>query len=1087
MIENILRYSLKYRYFMLIITLLFVIFAGYCLQYLTIDAVPDITNNQVQINTVAASFSPEEVEKQITFHIENSLAGIVGLQSTRSISRNGFSQVTAIFDDDIDIYFARAQVNERLNDAQQSLPLGISPKMGPISTGLGEIYSWIVEYEKPNIDINSNIIAQDSQNKQQNAQNGGWQLDGNYVTPEGQILQNETERIAYLRTIQDWVIRPQLKSVKGVAGTEAIGGYIKQYHIAPNPDRMVALGLGFADVIAVLERNNLGIGASYIEQGGEALAVRSDGRIKNIKQIGDIVVAKRSGMVIYLRDIATINIAKQLRSGSASRDGKEVVLGTVFMRIGENSRIVAQAVDEKMQQINQLLPVGIKAKTVMNRSKLVDKTINTVRTNLIEGALLVMVILFAMLGNFRAALIAALVIPLAMLMTAMGMIRLGISGNLMSLGALDFGIIIDGAVIIVENCLCRLSAHQHENGYVSNLQERMKQVMQASIEMIKPALFGQLIIIMVYLPLLSLTGVEGKMFSPMAITVILALIAAFVLSVTFVPAMVAIFVSGELKEHDNKIIERSKSGYETILRKLMQFPAIVAMFSLGGFMVALWLFSNMGQEFMPSLDEGDIAMHAMRIPSTSLDLSQKLQFQVEQAASNVPEVELVFSKTGTGDIASDPAPVNVSDTFIIMKNRSEWQNPTEPKQQIIERIRAEVAKVPANNYEFSQPIEMRFSELISGVRSDLAVKIYGDEFAPMLQSAKQIAKILSTIEGAVDVKIEQTDGLPFLDIIPDKKAIARYGLNVSDVLDLVQIAIGGKQAGLIFDGDRRFEMIVRLPDSMRNDLVQLGNLPLLLPIISPLASPLISPVNAAMNNPAFVPLKQLAKLTIIEGINQISRENGHRRVVVQANMQGRDIASFVAEAKQKIANQVQLPVGYFLEWDGQFKNLQQATQRLAVVVPMVFVMILLLLYVALRSLAQSLLVFSAVPLALTGGIIALWLCALPFSISAAVGMIALSGIAVLNGLVLITLINQLIDAGMDYNEAIIAGAVSRFRPVVMTALVASLGFVPMAIATGAGAEVQKPLAIVVIGGIITATILTLIVVPTFYKYLRFNR
>lgn len=1069
MIERILSFSLHHRYLIALLTAAVAAFGIYSLKSLPIDAVPDITNNQVQINSVAPAFSPMEVEKQVTYPVETALAGIPGLEYTRSISRNGFSQVTAVFDDKVDIYFARQQVGERISEAKESLPQGVEPKMGAISTGLGEIYMWTVEYENPR---GKGAEIKDGQ--------AGWQSDGSYLTPEGQRLKNELEQASYLRTVQDWIIRPQLKGVKGVAGVDAIGGYVKQYQVQPDPEKMVALGLSFADIVNALEGNNVSIGAGYIERRGEAYVVRSDGRIENSEQIGDIVVAKRGGVVVYLKDIANVGIGKELRTGSASENGEEVVVGTALMLIGENSRTVSEAVDQKMTEINKSLPPGIKGKTVLNRTKLVDRTIGTVQKNLIEGALLVIVVLFMLLGNIRAALITALVIPLSMLMTSMGMIRAGISGNLMSLGALDFGLIVDGAVIITENCLSRLAHRQHTEGRILTLRERLHEVMVASREMIQPSVFGQAIIIMVYIPLLTFTGVEGKMFEPMAMTVIFALIAAFVLSLTFVPAMLAIFVKGKVEEKESRVIHKTKSWYEPALDYALKMPLRVIGIATAGFVFAIALFSTMGQEFIPTLDEKDIAMHAMRIPSTSITQSQELQFAVEKAVSTVPEVAFVFSKTGTAEMAADPMPPNVSDNFIILKDKDQWPDPSISKSEIIAKINKAVSDVPGNNYEFTQPIQMRFNELISGVRSDVAIKLYGDDFPALEKTAAELVQVLKTVDGAADVKMEQTSGLPMLEIKQDKKAIARYGLNVRDVMDVLSIAVGGREAGLVFQGDRRFDILVRLPDALRQDLKVLENLPILLPPDDDVTASTSQP----HTRPVYIPLKQVAKLEIKDGPNQISRENGKRRVVVQANVRGRDIGSFVKDAQAAIDQKVKIPAGYWLDWGGQFKNLQEAKARLAVVVPACFFMIFLLLFTALGSVKQALLVFSGVPLALTGGILTLWLRGMPFSISAAVGLIALSGVAVLNGLVMITRINQLVRENMEPHIAIREGALSRFRPVLMTALVASLGFVPMAIASGAGAEVQKPLATVVIGGLITATILTLLVLPAIYK--RFN-
>ncbi|GIW86337.1 MAG: cation transporter [Isosphaeraceae bacterium] len=1068
MIERILHFSLRNRVLIALLTAAMAAFGIYSLRNLPIDAVPDITNNQVQINTLAPAFSPMEVEKQVTFPIETALAGIPGLGYTRSLSRNGFSQVVAVFSDDVDIYFARQQVGERIGQSREALPAGVEPRMGAISTGLGEIYMYTVEYAHPR-----------GKGAEIEAGQPGWQPDGGYLTPEGQSLKTDLELAAYLRTVQDWIIRPQLKGVPGVAGVDAIGGYVMQYHVQPDPQKLVALGLGFSDVVQALERNNASIGAGYIERSGEAYVVRSDGRIENPEQIGNAVVANRGGVPIYLKDVAQVGIGKELRTGSASQNGEEVVVGTALMLIGENSRTVSEAVDRKLAEINATLPLDVRAKTVLNRTKLVDRTIATVEKNLTEGALLVIVILFAMLGNIRAALITALVIPLAMLMTAMGMIRGGISGNLMSLGALDFGLIVDGAVIITENCLSRLAGRQHHEGRTLSIHERLHEVMLASREMIQPSVFGQGIIIMVYIPLLTFSGVEGKMFEPMALTVILALAAAFILSLTFVPAMIALFVKGNVEEKESRIVHTAKAWYEPALGFSLRYPGKVIGAAAGGFVLALALFTTMGQEFIPTLDEKDIAMHAMRIPSTSLSQSQALQFHIEEAVSQIPEVEFVFSKTGTAEMAADPMPPNVSDTFIILKDKEDWPNADTPKSDIIRRISEAVSEVPGNNYEFTQPIQMRFNELISGVRSDVAVKVYGDEFPVMERTAAQLLQVLKGIDGAADVKMEQTSGLPMLEVKLDKYAIARYGLNVSDVLDVLAIAVGGREAGLVFQGDRRFDIAVRLPDTLRQDSAALENLPILLPAAA--SDEADRGAGRAAARPAYIPLKQVAKLEITDGPNQISRENGKRRVVVQANVRGRDIGSFVADAQGAIDRQVKLPAGYWLEWGGQFKNLQEAKARLSVVVPACFFMIFLLLFTALGSARQALLVFSGVPLALTGGILTLWLRGMPFSISAAVGFIALSGVAVLNGLVMISRINQLVQDGKEAHQAIVEGALSRLRPVLMTALVASLGFVPMAIATGAGAEVQKPLATVVIGGLVTATILTLLVLPALYK------
>ncbi len=1070
MIERILGFSLHHRYLVALLTAAVAAFGLYSLKALPIDAVPDITNVQVQINTAAPALSPMEIEKQVTFPVETALAGIPGLDSTRSISRNGFSQVTAVFHDNVDIYFARAQVNERLAEAKETLPAGADPRMGAISTGLGEIYMWTVRYAHPK---GEGAKTKDGE--------PGWQSDGSYLTPEGQTLKGDMELASYLRTVQDWIIRPQLKSVPGVAGVDAIGGYKREYHVQPNPEKLVALGLSFKDIVESLEKNNQSVGAGYIEKAGESYVVRADGRISTAEEIGDIVVTTRRGVPVYLRDIAEVGIGKELRTGSASENGQEVVVGTSLMLIGANSRTVSEAVDAKLKEIVKSLPADIEAKTVLNRTNLVNRTIGTVEKNLTEGALLVIAVLFLVLGNVRAALITALVIPISMLMTFIGMIKFGISGNLMSLGALDFGLIVDGAIIITENCLHRLAHAQKQFGRVLNLKERLHEVMAACKEITKPIVFGQAIIIMVYVPMLTFTGVEGKMFEPMAITVILALVAAFVLSITFVPAMLAIFVTGKVREGEGKMMEKAKASYLPWLERAIARPGKTTGIAVALVLGAIISFSFLGREFIPTLDEKDMAMQALRIPSTSLTQSQAMQFEVEKAVSAFKEVAFVFGKTGSAEMASDPMPPNATDTFIILKDQKEWPDPSLPKAELIKQIEAAVQKVPGNNYEFTQPIQMRFNELIAGVRGDVAVKIYGDDFDVMGKTAAQIMQQLQTVPGAADVKVEQTSGLPFLEIKLDRPAIARYGLNVSDVLDVVAIAIGGRESGLVFQGDRRFDILVRLPDNLRSDLAVIENLPILLPEETENSD---ENANVPHSRPRYLPLREVAKLEIVEGPNQISRENGKRRMVVQANVRGRDIGSFVTEAQAAVDAKVKLPAGYWLEWGGQFKNLKEASDRLLVVVPACFFFIFLLLFAALNSVKQALLVFSGIPLAVVGGVFTLLVIGMPFSISAGVGFIALSGISVLNGLVMVNSINQLVQEGLPKEEAVRQGTLNRLRAMIMATVVPSLGYVPMALSHGAGAEVQKPLAVVVIGGLIAATILTLLVIPALYN--RFN-
>ncbi|MCP4618070.1 MAG: CusA/CzcA family heavy metal efflux RND transporter [Bradyrhizobium sp.] len=1058
MIEAIIDFSIRRRWVVVTLGVIAAAIGAFALTKLPVDAVPDITNKQVQINTIAPALSPAEIEKQITFPIETALAGSPGLESTRSLSRNGFSQVTAVFTERTDIYFARQQIGERLTEIRARLPQGIEPRIGPISTGLGEITMWTVHFAgKP--------VERDGM--------PGPQRDGRFLTPEGAMLETDVEKNAYLRTVQDWIVRPQIKQVAGVAGVDAIGGFLKQYQVNPDAATLIALGLTFSDVAKAIEANNVSRGARYIERNGEGIVVRSGGRLENIEELASVVVTTRGGVPVRVRDLATVAIGGETRVGSASENGREVVVGTALMLIGANSRTVSSAVNERLRAIAPTLPPGIEVTTVLDRTQLVDATVATVAKNLGEGALLVIAVQFLLLGNFRAALITALVIPLSMLMTAVGMWQGRISANLMSLGALDFGLIVDGAVIITENSLRHLAEKQRELGRLLTADERHATVHASTVEMVKPSLYGQAIIILVYVPLLSFTGVEGKMFEPMALTVILALGAAFVLSLTLVPALIAISLTGRVEESENRLVAAMKRVYRPLLRFAMASPFPVIASAVVLFAVALFGFARLGQEFIPSLDEKNIAMHALRIPSTALTQSQAMQLSVEKTVSRFPQVAFVFSKTGTAEMASDPMPPNASDTFIILKPREAWPDPSMSKEALISEISRAVNDLPGNIYEFTQPIQMRFNELLAGVRGDVAVKIFGDEFEPMLRAAGEAAANLRAVRGAVDVKVEQAGGLPVLEIKVDKAAIARRGLSVSAVQDVIGAAVGGQEAGVIFEGDRSFEIIVRLPESVRADLEALSNLPVALPKATP-----TSPVQS-------VPLNRVAKFSFVEGPNQISRENGKRRIVVTANVRGRDLGSVVEEAQQRVARNVKLPPGYWISWGGQSENLVAARQRLAIVVPACFVMIFLLLLSAMGSARDALLVFSAVPLALTGGIFALWLRGMPFSISAAVGFIALSGVAVLNGLVMLSFIRQLRDGGMPLAKAIEEGALTRFRPVIMTALVASLGFLPMAFASGTGAEVQKPLATVVIGGLISATLLTLAVLPALY--MRYGR
>ena len=1053
MIDSILTGSVRSRWLILFLTTVVALIGAWQLNLLPIDVTPDITNKQVQINTVVPTLSPVEIEKRVTFPIETALAGLDGVESVRSFSRNGFSQVTAIFKESADLYFMRQQVAERLARARPDLPEGASPQMGPVSTGLGEVFHYSVEFAHP-----------DGKGAPRKDDKPGWQTDGSFLTGQGERLADDIARLAYLRTVQDWIIRPQLRSTPGVADVDSLGGYIKEYVVEPNSARLAALGISITELARALEEANISVGANYIRRSGESYLVRADGRIRTLDEITRAVVATRNGLPVTVGQVAQVVVGGELRTGAASRNGYETVVGSALMLVGANSRTVAHAVGVKLKEIGKTLPEGVIVVPTLDRSQLVLATISTVAANLAEGALLVVVILFALLGNWRAALIAALVIPLSLLMSAIGMNALGISGNLMSLGALDFGLIIDGAVIIVENTLRRLALRQHREGRMLELKERLEEVVASSREMLRPTIYGQLVIFLVFLPCLTFQGVEGKMFSPMVITLMLALASAFVLSLTFVPALIAIMMNRPLAEKEVKAIVVTKQHYEPWLRRAVAQPLPFIGTGVAVVLLAAVAFLFVGREFMPTLDEQNLNLSSVRIPSTSIDQSVALDLPLERAVMTLPEVVTVYSKAGTASLAADPMPPNASDNYIILKPKDQWPVGVTTKEQVIERIRAKTAFLVGNNYDVTQPIEMRFNELIGGVRSDVAVKIYGDDLDQLADSARQIAAVLRKVPGASDVRVAQTEGFPTFDIVFDRAAIARYGLTLKDVADTVSTALAGRQAGQIFEGDRRFDIVVRLPRELRNNLDELGALPIMLPA-----------EGARLR--ASVPLRQLVEFRFTQGLNEISRDNGKRRIYVEANVVGRDLGGYVDEAQARLANEVRLPPGSWIDWGGQFQNLRAATQRLAIIVPICLFLIAAALYMAIGNVMLTATVLTAVPLALAGGVFALVLRGIPFSISTAVGFIAVSGVAVLNGLVLISAINQRLADGAEASAAVIDGAMERLRPVLMTALVASLGFVPMAIATGTGAEVQKPLATVVIGGLLTSTVLTLFVLP----------
>ena len=1032
-LEKIIHASIHHRWLVLMLVVALMALGVYNFKRLSIDAVPDITNVQVMINTEAAGYSPLEMEQRVTFPVETALAGIPKLDYTRSLSRYGLSQVTVVFEEGTDIYFARQLIGERLQEIKSELPDGLEPEMGPIATGLGEIFMYIVEAD-PNAK----------------------KEDGTAYTPMD------------LLTLQEWVILPQLRNLKGVIEVNSIGGYEKQFHVMPYPDRLLSYGLTIHDVMQALEKNNENVGAGYIERNGEQYLIRMPGQVKDLEDIRNIIVTKKDELVIRIGQLADVELGSPLRTGAATQNGEEVVLGTAMMLMGENSREVSQRVAKKLVEVNKSLPEGVMAKPVYDRTELVDRTIKTVEKNLAEGALFVIVILFALLGNFRAALITALVIPVSMLMTITGMVENKVSGNLMSLGALDFGLIVDGAVIIMENCIRRFGIAQHQLGRLLTRDERFKLTAAATAEVIKPSIFGVIIITVVYLPIFSLTGVEGKMFHPMAFAVVMALLSALILSLTFVPAMVGLFVTGKVEEKEGRIVRGAMKAYEPALRWSLRRPLTVITTAIVLVVISLFGASRMGAEFIPNLDEGDIALHAMRIPGTSLTQAVTMQSTLEKRLKEeFPEIRELFGKIGTPEVATDPMPPSVADTFVMLKPRDEWPDPSRTKADLVKEMEKVAKTVPGNNYEFTQPIQMRFNELISGVRSDLAVKVFGDDMDIMLEVAKQVETELKAIPGGSDVKIEQATGLPVLSILPDRAAMDRYGLNMSDVQDIVQVAMGGRDVGKLFEGDRRFDIVVRLPEHLRTNIEVLEDLPIPLP---------------QDGGVGYVPLKEVAKLSVAYGPNQVSRENGKRRIVITANVRERDLGSFVEEVKARVNERVDVPSGYWTEYGGTFEQLISAKKRLTIVVPVALLLIFGLLFMAFNSTRAAIIIFSGVPLALTGGIVALLLRDIPLSISAGVGFIALSGVAVLNGVVMLSFIRDLEKKGKPREDAIFEGALARLRPVLMTALVASLGFVPMALNVGAGSEVQRPLATVVIGGIISSTILTLLVLPALYKW-----
>lgn len=1031
-------------------------FGIFQLVSLPIDAVPDITNKQVRITIASPSLSTEQIEKQVTYTIETSLKGIDGLEDTRSISRNGFSQIIAIFSENTDIYFARSQVNERLSQVKDSLPKGTEPQLSPITTGLGEVFSWTIDFAPPTNITKFNIGLP------------GWQNKNDYLTPEGELLSTPIQKATYLRTVQDWIVAPNMRSTKNVAEIDTIGGYLKEYVIKPDIAKMQAFNVSFNDIADAIENSNSQSGAGFIEKNGEAIIVRVDGIAKNIFDLSNSTIKNSNGLILKIGDVANVEIGQGTRLGAATLNGHEVVIGTALMLTGANSRTVAQDARLRLENLQKSLPPSIVAIPIMDRSILVNSTIKTVEKNLVEGALLVIAVLFFALGNIRASLITACMIPLSFLFAIVGMRYFKISGNLMSLGALDFGLLVDGAVVIIESTLIAMSQKCQKLGRKLLLSERLEVASHNAKLMVKPTLFGQLIILLVFAPLLTLEGVEGKMFQPMAATVMLALLGAFIFSFSFIPAMIAIFIkepkydgNNKSQEHETYIIRKLRLVFDPAIAWAIKRPREILAIALISLSVGIGSYSLLGREFIPKLDEGDLAIVAVKIPSVSLAQSLEMQKRLEVELLKIPEIKSVFAKTGTAQAATDPMPVNISDGIILLKPKKDWNNQNLSKEDIIEKIEQVSQKQLGMNYEISQPIELRFNELLSGVRSDLAIKIYGDDFSKLSQTAKEVSKVIGEIKGAADMRVEQIGGQQTLVINTDKNTASAYGITSNDIVQDVASAIGGREIGKVFEGDKRFDIAIRLGDDVKNNIALINSIPI------------------KTQNGGSINLNTIAKLNFIDTPNQISRENGSRRLVVQANIRGADLGGFVDDAKKQVDERINLPSGVHIEWGGQIENLKRAENRLKIVIPIVGILIFLLLYMALGSFIEAGLVFSCVPLALVGGALMLLLRGMPFSVSAAVGFIAVSGVATLNGLVLVQSIRQKLESGIEAQQAVLEGVSSRLRAVLTTALVAIVGFIPMAIAHGAGAEVQKPLATVVIGGLISATVLTLIVLPTF--------
>ena len=1021
MIERIIRFSIKQKLLVIFAVILLIAGGIAAFRMLPIDAVPDVTNVQVQILTSSPTLAPVEVERYITFPIEVAMNGIPGVEQIRSVSKFGLSLVTVVFHDDVNIYFARQLVFERLQVASENIPPEFGkPELGPTSTGLGDIYQYVI---RPN-----------------------------------DKTKKDAATMMEMRTLQDWVAKRQLLTVPGVNEVNSFGGLEKQYQVLIDPQKLLNYNLTLREVFQAVSENNANAGGAYIEHGNEQYLVRGSGLVQGIDDIKNIIVKTlENGTPIFVHNVADVQLGPAIRQGAVTMNGEgEVTAGIAMMLKGENSRAVVDRVKEKIVTIKKTLPDSVKLEPFYDRTELINKTIWTVEKNLLEGGILVILILVLLLYNLRGGFIVASVIPLSMLFAVIMMVATGVSGNLMSLGALDFGLIVDGAVVMVENAIRKL--HEKKNG-TSNTES----ILESAVEVGRPVVFAVGIIIIVYFPIMTLTGIEGKMFKPMAFTVTYALIGALLLSLTYVPVMSAIMFKKKVKEKESPIIKYAKKYYAPLLKKILHKRLLVTGTAAAFVVISIIIFPFLGSEFIPQLDEGSIAIQSWRLPSVSLTTSVNTSALIEKEVLKFPEVKSIVSKTGRAEIGTDPMGVEISDIFVELKPKEEW-NTGRNKEKLVDAISEKLNKIPGIAFSFSQPIQLRVAELISGVRSDIAIKLFGEDLEVLKEKADEIAKVVTRIDGVEDVKVEQVAGLPQLQIKIDRSKIARYGINVADVNQIIETTIGGKSTGEVFEGEKRFDLIVRFKEDARNNVDVIKN------ILVPTPSG------------SSIPLGQLADVYIEEGPSQISRERSQRRIVVEANVRERDIGSFVEEAQSKLDKTVKLPTGYYLEWGGTFENLQSARTRLAVVVPLSLFLIFVLLFISFGSVKNALLIYTGIPFAIVGGVFSLLIREMHFSISAGVGFIALFGVAVLNGVVMVSYINQLRQEGKTLEEAVVQGAETRLRPVLMTALVASLGFIPMALSTSAGAEVQRPLATVVIGGIITSTILTLFVLPTFYMW-----